>query len=59
MRLGLPVIICSGDSASMTPERAHALGATGYLGRPVSVHELVEPVRRVLDARANTVAGGS
>lgn len=59
MRPGLPVGICSGYSASMTPERAHALGAAGYLGTPFSAHELIQQVQRVLHARAKDVAGGT
>ncbi|HYW51559.1 MAG TPA: response regulator, partial [Gemmatimonadaceae bacterium] len=50
LRPDVPVIICTGYSASMTPERAHALGAAGYLSKPLSVNELALQVRRVLDA---------
>ena len=49
LRPELPVAICTGYSASMTPERAHELGAVGYLTKPLSVNELVAQVRRILD----------
>ncbi len=51
MRPELPVVICTGYSASMTPERAEALGAAGYLTKPISVNELALRVRRILDRR--------
>jgi PAS domain S-box-containing protein len=49
LRPGLPVAICTGYSASMTPERAYELGAIGYLTKPLSVNELAAQVRRLLD----------
>ncbi|MCC7054711.1 MAG: PAS domain S-box protein [Gemmatimonadaceae bacterium] len=45
----LPVVVCTGFSASMTPERAYELGAAGYLTKPLSVNELALQVRRILD----------
>jgi CheY-like chemotaxis protein len=50
MRPELPVVLCTGYSASMTSERAHELGAAGYLTKPLSVNELALQVRRILDA---------
>jgi PAS domain S-box-containing protein len=49
LRPNVPVVICTGFSASMTPERAYALGAAGYLSKPLSVNELAMQVRRILD----------
>ena len=49
LRPATPVVICTGFSASMTPERAAELGAAGYLNKPLSVHDLVMHVRRILD----------
>ncbi len=49
LRPGVPVVICTGFSASMTPERAYALGAAGYLSKPLSVNDLALQVRRILD----------
>ena len=49
LRPELPVAICTGYSASMTAERAHELGAVGYLTKPLSVNELLAQVRRILD----------
>lgn len=49
IRPHVPVVVCTGYSASMTPERAYALGAAGYLTKPLSVNELALQVRRILD----------
>jgi len=49
LRPALPVVICTGFSASMTPERAYELGAAGYLTKPLAVNELASQVRRILD----------
>ncbi len=49
LRPQLPVVLCTGYSASMTPERAYQLGAAGYLSKPLSVNELALQVRRILD----------
>ena len=45
----LPIVVCTGYSASMSPERAYALGAAGYLNKPLSVNELAVQIRRILD----------
>ncbi len=52
LRPGLPIVVCTGYSASMTPERAYELGAAGYLTKPLSVNELALQVRRILDRDA-------
>ena len=49
VRPGLPVVVCTGYSASMTPERAYELGAAGYITKPLSVNELAHQIRRILD----------
>ena len=49
VRPHVPVVICTGFSASMTPERAYELGAAGYLNKPLSVNDLALQVRRILD----------
>ncbi len=54
LRPDLPIVVCTGYSASMTPERAYELGAAGYLTKPLSVNELALQVRRILDRGAVT-----
>jgi CheY-like chemotaxis protein len=48
----LPVLLCTGWSASMTPERAEALGAKALLPKPVPIEQLASAVRAALDGRA-------
>jgi two-component system, cell cycle sensor histidine kinase and response regulator CckA len=55
IRPDLPIVVCTGYSASMTPERAYELGAAGYLSKPLSVNELALQVRRILDREAISV----
>ncbi len=55
VRPELPVVVCTGYSASMTPERAYELGASGYLNKPLSVNELALQIRRILDLDASAV----
>ncbi len=55
----VPVVLCTGYSASMTPERARELGAAGYLTKPLSVHELALQVRRILDSSGTQETVGS
>lgn len=45
------IIICTGFSETMTPERARDIGADGLLLKPVGGTEMVQMVRSVLDAR--------
>jgi PAS domain S-box-containing protein len=52
---GIPVVMCTGYSASMSPERATELGAAGYITKPVSISELATQIRRLLDRAAATV----
>jgi PAS domain S-box-containing protein len=49
LRPTVPVVVCTGYSASMTAERAYELGASGYLAKPLSIAELGTQVRRLLD----------
>lgn len=47
----LPVILMSGYSQTATPERRQRAGIAATLGKPFAGKELVECVRKVLDAR--------
>ncbi|MDZ7631209.1 MAG: PAS domain S-box protein [Gemmatimonadaceae bacterium] len=49
LRPDLPVVVCTGYSASMSPERAYELGAAGYLSKPISINDLALQIRRILD----------
>jgi PAS domain S-box-containing protein len=49
VRQDLPVILFTGYSDAISPEKAKAKGISGFLMKPVVVRELAEEVRRVLD----------
>ncbi|MCX5871476.1 MAG: PAS domain S-box protein [Deltaproteobacteria bacterium] len=51
IRADLPVILCTGFSELVNKEQAQALGIRAYLMKPVSVQELSQTVRKVLDAK--------
>ena len=46
----LPVVICSGFSAQLTPEKAEDLGINEFLIKPIARKELGEAIRRALGA---------
>ncbi len=50
IRPGLPIILCTGFSEVFTEEKARALGIRGYVMKPLSIHELAQTCRNVLDS---------
>lgn len=44
----IPIIICSAHNRSTVIERAESLGASGFVGKPISAKELREQVLKVL-----------
>ena len=46
---GLPIIICTGFSETMTPEKALSMGIRAFVSKPVLLAELASKVREVLD----------
>ncbi|MFA7383959.1 MAG: response regulator [Desulfurivibrionaceae bacterium] len=51
IRPDLPVILCTGFSELINKEQAQAMGIRAYLMKPVSVRELAQTVRKVLDEK--------
>ncbi|MEW6501379.1 MAG: ATP-binding protein [Thermodesulfobacteriota bacterium] len=49
---GLPVVLCTGFSEHMGPEKAKALGIRQFLMKPVILGELARAVRAALDEKA-------
>jgi CheY-like chemotaxis protein len=50
----IPIIICSGYSASLTEDQIKALGISEFIMKPVIKSELAQAVRRVLDKKQKT-----
>lgn len=48
----LPVIICTGYSEEITPEKAFAMGIRGFMPKPILLQELARKVRDVLESSA-------
>ncbi|MFA7382449.1 MAG: PAS domain S-box protein [Desulfurivibrionaceae bacterium] len=49
IRPGMPIVLCTGFSEMFTEEKALALGIKGYVMKPLSIHDLAEVCRNVLD----------
>jgi two-component system, cell cycle sensor histidine kinase and response regulator CckA len=49
IRPELPVIVCTGFSEQLPPERAAAIGIKGYLMKPVVRSDMANLIRQVLD----------
>ena len=51
IRPDIPIILCTGHSATVSPEKAKKAGIKEFLMKPVARQELAQAVRRALDAR--------
>lgn len=49
LRPELPIILCSGYSSALSPERVTKAGIREFMMKPVSLHDLAPVIRRVLD----------
>jgi two-component system, cell cycle sensor histidine kinase and response regulator CckA len=45
----LPIILCTGYSENITPEKAFALGIRDYVNKPVLLVDLARKIREILD----------
>jgi DNA-binding NtrC family response regulator len=51
IRLGMPIIICTGFNEKMNGEEAIIIGATGYLEKPHEKRDLAKMIRKVLNGK--------
>ncbi len=51
MRRDIPIILCTGFSETISPEKARQMGIREFLYKPLVKQELAEAVRRVLDGK--------
>ena len=49
LRSDIPIILCTGFSHTMTPDKAHALHLNAFLMKPLTTRALAVAVRQVLD----------
>ena len=54
IRKDIPVILCTGHSETVSPEKAKQLGIRTFLMKPTTRRELAEAVRRALDGKADS-----
>jgi two-component system cell cycle sensor histidine kinase/response regulator CckA len=47
--LSLPIVLCTGYSENITPEKAFELGIRAYMNKPVLLVDLARKVREILD----------
>lgn len=45
----LPIVLCTGYSENITPEKAFELGIRGYVNKPVLLMDLARKIREILD----------
>ena len=51
VRATIPIILCTGHSDTVSPEKAKEIGIREFLMKPLANRELAQAVRRVLDAK--------
>ncbi|RJP74689.1 MAG: response regulator [Desulfobacteraceae bacterium] len=51
IRKEIPVIVCTGFSEKMSPEKARELGIDGFLTKPIVKSDLAQTIRAVLDGK--------
>jgi PAS domain S-box-containing protein len=49
IRSDIPIIICTGFSEKISPDKASAMGIRGYVMKPIVKNELAKKIREVLD----------
>lgn len=49
IRPDIPIILCTGFSQTMTPEKAHALGIRSFLLKPLLIKDLGRVLREILN----------
>ena len=51
IRPEVPIILCTGYSTTVSPEKAKEAGIKEFIMKPLARHELAQAIRRALDAR--------
>jgi PAS domain S-box-containing protein len=51
VRATIPIILCTGQSDAVSPEKARKIGIRGFLVKPLANRELAQAVRSVLDEK--------
>jgi len=51
IRPGIPILLCTGFSETMSEEKAASLGIKGFLWKPIVMKDLAQKIREVLDEK--------
>jgi len=51
IRPEIPIVLCTGFTETITPEKARAMGFRELLLKPIVIRDLAEAIRRVLDGK--------
>jgi PAS domain S-box-containing protein len=54
LRADIPIILCTGFSEMVTPEKARAMGIQKLMMKPLAVTDMAETIRSVLDQSSTT-----
>jgi DNA-binding NtrC family response regulator len=57
LRPDLPIILCTGYSELVTPEKAKEAGIREYVMKPLSISELTGAIRRALGTESAAIKG--
>ena len=57
IRPEIPIVLCTGFTETITPEKARAMGFSELLLKPVVIHDLAEAIRRILDGKPKRANG--
>ncbi len=49
IRADIPILLCTGFSETITPEKAEEMGVRGFLMKPLIIKDLARTIRKVLD----------
>ncbi len=53
LRPDLPIILCTGFSHTMSPEKAKALGIRGFMMKPLTYEDFAYTIRQMLDGQSS------
>ncbi len=53
IRPDIPILLCTGFSESMTDEKIKSLGIKELLMKPISINDLAQKIRKILDGNKN------
>ncbi len=51
VRLDIPILLCTGFSENISEEKTASLGIKGLLLKPLSIKDLSDKIREILDKR--------